>query len=247
MGTDRGSFEISEREEERFGVTTARADWLKLEDVSALLEFCRTKTARLVIVRCSTSEVELVHELEDRGFRLMDTMTIWMCPLPAEPFQVPFDGCIRSAGLQDRATVEAIAREVYRSYPGHYRNDPNLSSEQCDEAYVDWACRSIDSKEVADEVFVAELRGDPVGFITARIDGTDGEAPLGGVASAARGQGVYVSLLEHSRRWLSSQGVSRMLVRTQLTNVVVQKAWAGLGFSPWTSQYTLHGWFQDGS
>jgi len=109
---------------------------------------------------------------------------------------------------------------------------------------TDWAFRSCVSRDVADEVLVAHVAGSIIGFFTLRLNSPEeGEAVVGGVAPSARGRGIYRSFIIHGMEWCLSQGATRMLVSTQITNIAVQKVWTRLGFEPSHAYYTFHKWF----
>src|SRR5262249_9036400 len=157
-------------------------------------------------------------------------------PIPADDCPVP----IRPMRAGEADSVRRIAVEIFRGYFGHYHADPRLDPQQCDAAYVSWAERSCLSKDVAEEVLVAELEGRLVGFITLRRNSAEeGEAVVGGVLPEAQGLGIYRAFLVHSMEWCKAQGCTRMLVSTQVTNNAVQKVWARLGYEPSYSYYTF--------
>jgi len=151
---------------------------------------------------------------------------------------------VRTIAPGDASPVRAIAAAAFSGYGGHYHADPRLDDEQCDEVYADWAERSCVSKDVADEVLVAELDGQIVGFVTMRFNSDDeAEVVLNGVAPPAQGRGVYRSLMIRAMDLCASRGRTRIVISTQLTNVVVQKVWTRLGFELTSAYYTFHKWF----
>jgi GNAT superfamily N-acetyltransferase len=112
---------------------------------------------------------------------------------------------------------------------------------------MSWAVRSCVSKDVANEVLIAERDGRVVGFATLRINSPqEGEGVLFGVAPEAQGLGIYRSFMLSGMQWCRQQGVQRMLVSTQITNIAVQKVWCRVGFEPSHSYYTFHKWFTAG-
>ncbi len=114
----------------------------------------------------------------------------------------------------------------------------------CDDVYASWAYRSCISREVADEVLVAELQGKAVGFITLKMRSQqEGEAPLYGVDPSMQGQGIGRDLMIEAMHWFASRGVKTMIMSTQITNLSSQKVWLRLGFEPIPAEYTFHKWF----
>ena len=106
------------------------------------------------------------------------------------------------------------------------------------------AQRSCLSRAVADCVLVAEQGGQLIGFSTLKVHNPDeGEVPLYGVDPTIQGQGIGRNLIIGALRWFEAQGVARMLISTQVTNVASQKVWVRLGFEPSHAYYTFHKWF----
>jgi GNAT superfamily N-acetyltransferase len=236
--------ELSPLEEGRFGIRTARARALTLADLPSVLAFCRAQRAALLIARCRTEDLDVVHALEAEGGRLMDTLVYYArdlgrTPLPTDPGMAH----MHPVAPAEIDAVTDIARDAFRGYTGHYHADPRLERHACDEVYVSWTRRSCELREVAAEVFVYQLDGSPAAFATMRMNSpAEGEGVLFAVAPRAQGKGVYRTLIANGLRWCRAQGAERMVVSTQVTNVAVQKVWVRLGFEPSASYYTFHAW-----
>jgi ribosomal protein S18 acetylase RimI-like enzyme len=231
-------------DEERFGVRVARAHDVRAADVETLLAFCRGEDVQLLIARCATTELAAAQALEAAGAFLADTLVYYARDLAATPLPEDADASrVRALRAGDAEAVRRIAAEAFQGYGGHYHADPHLDRRLCDEAYSSWAFRSCTSRDVADQVLVAELDGEVAGFITLRLNSADeGEGALFAVAPAARRTGLGRSLLVGSLEWFGEQGCRRMVISTQVTNVRVQRIWTRLGFEPSHSFYTFHQW-----
>jgi GNAT superfamily N-acetyltransferase len=245
MDSDLPLVHLSAIDAERFDIRVARASRVTTETLPAVLGFCRTNGAVLLIARCQCSELGAAQAMEREGFSLMDTLLyctrdLTRLPLPSDTGSIP----IRFFRPGEEEAVRVVAAESLRGYFGHYHADDRLDRAQCDAAYVSWALRSCTSREVADDVLVAEWKGNVVGFFTLRLNSPDeGEAVIGGVLPSMQGHGVYRSFIVQGMAWCASKGAKRMLVSTQVTNVAVQKVWARLGFEPSHAYYTFHKWF----
>jgi GNAT superfamily N-acetyltransferase len=237
----------SQLDEERWGVRTALASLGSPADHESAAEFCRSHGIRLLVARVPSSEIRLAQALERDGFELTDTLVYYERVLTNEP--VPADTCevpVRAFRPGDEARVGAVARESFRSYQGHYHADPRLEPTKCDEVYVDWATRSCLARGDKSEVLVADAGGTLVGFATLRLNTPrEGEGVLFGVAPSAQGKGVYRAFMIGAMQWCLSKGARRMVVSTQITNIVVQKHWARLGFEFRDARYTFHKWFDN--
>ncbi len=236
---------LSAIDEERFGIKTARGTISLPEDVDCVLDFCHTNQVVLLIVRCLSSELSTVQYMEQQGFLLMDTLLYYTRSVLDVPFP---DGAnlplVRPVRPGEDEQVSIIAAQSFQGYAGHYHADPRLDRTRSDEVYISWAVRSCRERAVADEVLVAEVDNQIVGFgALKRLNDETGDGRLYGVAPAFQGQGVYRALMLHSLEWCRAQGCSRMLYSTQIMNIAAQKVCIRLGFELSHAYYTLHKWF----
>ncbi len=245
MMTDSALVSLSAIDEERFGIRTARASGVTLDRLSSVLEFCRNHDVVLLIARCPTSEVRVVQAVEREEFALMDTLVYYARDLTKTP--IPADNgkvLVRPLRKGEEKQVAATAAESFHGYYGHYHADERLDRAKCDEAYTSWAVRSCVSREVADEVLVADLKNTIVGFATLRLNSPEeGEGVLFGVVPSAQGYGIYRSFMIRGMEWCRSKGATHMVVSTQINNIAVQKVWTRVGFELSHSYYTFHKWF----
>ena len=238
--------EMSSIDGERFGISVARAQVASPDELPSMNEFCRENGVALLIARCPASELRTAQAMERDGFSLMDTLVYFArdlhkTPIPSDIGKVP----TRPVRAGEEDAVKSVAAESFQGYFGHYHADERLGRKECDEVYTSWALRSCVSRDVADEVLVADLDGKIVGFATLRLNGADeGEGVLFGVASEAQGQGIYRSFMVRGMEWCMSNGVARMVVSTQVNNIAVQKVWVRVGFEPSHGYYTFHKWFE---
>lgn len=239
---------LSAIDELRFGIPTAKAVVQNVDEAVAAIDESRALGAKLLIVRCSSSALDASQRLEELGARIMDVLVYFErdlteLPWPEDRSHVP----LRYLGPGDVDEIEELAGVLFRDYHGHYHADPRLDREACDEVYRSWARNSCESRDVADEVLIAQVPGEPIGgFVTLRLNSPEeGEIVVGGVAPSMRGRGVYRSFMIGGMEWARERGASRMVLSTQITHVAVQGVWVGLGFAPSKSFLTFHRWFDD--
>ena len=123
--------------------------------------------------------------------------------------------------------MEEIAKAAHRD--SRFYADPNFKKSRCDALYRTWIRKSCGG--YADAVWVAELRGVPVGYVTCRLrEKSRGEIGLVGIAGKARGKGVGRRLVFEALRWLSRQGMKRASVVTQGRNTGAQRLYQRCGF-----------------
>lgn len=237
---------LSPLDEERFGMVTAKVSYISgVDDIAHIDQFCAKNAVKLVIARVDVNALEVVQALEDRQYRLMDTLVYWVRDLnraPAEAIDSPF--YIRDATRDDIPAIGDVAAASFAGYAGHYHADPNLPPEKCDEVYIDWAKRSVTDAQLAGCVRVVEDDGEVIAFMTYRTVNGDGEIVLGGILPEHQRRGIYQTLLGDGIFWCSQQGAEKIWFSTQITNVAVQRVWTRLHFVPHHAQYTLHRWYQ---
>jgi GNAT superfamily N-acetyltransferase len=236
---------LSDIDEERFGIRTARTDEVSAEALPSVLSFCHRHAVVLLIARCPASDLRAAQAMEREGFLLMDTLLhygrdLLSAPLPAKDPVIP----VRAALPGEEGDVAEVAAQAFRSYLGHYHADERLDRGQCDEVYTSWALRSCLSRDVAEEVLVASPSDSIVGFLTLRMaKPEEGQGILFAVSPSAQGRGAASALMIGGIRWCLEKGASRMLIPTQVNNMPSQKVWCRLGFEPSHAQYTFHKWF----
>jgi GNAT superfamily N-acetyltransferase len=237
---------LSPIDEARFGIRTAKVTGLTEACLPETLEFCDREGVRFLIARCLASDLSLVHRLERDGFLLMDTLVYYRrknladIPVIADPPDI----VVRPVQLGEETLVRVIAEQSFQGYGGHYHADPRLDRRHCDEAYVDWAVRSCDLRGAESDVLVAATPHGLLGFATLRLATPgEGEGVLFCVAPPAQGKGIYRLFMIRGMEWSRAHGAKRMIVSTQATHLVVQKAWVRLGFEPSELYYTFHRWF----
>jgi GNAT superfamily N-acetyltransferase len=239
------SVELSAIDSERFSVRVARANRVTTANLPEILNFCNSTHVDLLIARSNTQDVTAAQSMEKHGFSIMDTLVYYTFDLTKR--SIPEDSCkarVRFCRPQDQSKVREIAAATFAGYRGHYHADARLDDNKCDQAYVSWAEHSCVSKDVADEVLVAEFDGVLSGFATLRLNSAqEGEGVLFGVAPEAQGQGIYRCFMIQGMRWCKEKGLDRMCVSTQITNTAVQKVWCRVHFEPSHSYYTFHKWF----
>ena len=234
-------------EEGRYGIRAARAFIDDVKEIDNVVAFCRRDETQLLIVRCPAVSLEVAQALEAQGARLMDTLLFFQRRM--ERSELPARSSafmVREAVAADAGTIGTVARNAFTNFLGHYHADPRLNRASSDEAYVEWAERSVTTSGVAGSVFVAEDEHGIVGFSTVRLNSSDeGEGVLFGVLPRAQGKGICRELMIAAMHWGADAGASRMVVPTQITNIASQKVWLRLGFEPNRAVYTFHWWFRE--
>lgn len=236
---------LSEIDKERFDIQTARVVGVTVENLSSILQFCRTKQVRLLIARCSMFDLETAQTMEKNGFLLMDTLVYYTLDIARK--NIPSANGIayfRPIRADEEEDMASVAVESFRGYFGHYHADQKLDNNKCDEAYVDWARKAFISRGTDENFQVAEIHGRIVAFGVFRMNNPDeGELFLGGIHPEFQGQGIYQAFLYRAMEWCLSKNARRIVISTQINNIAVQKILTRFGFEIAKGYYTFHKWF----
>jgi GNAT superfamily N-acetyltransferase len=237
--------DLSEPDEERFGIRIARTEIAGLEVLPAVYDFCKAHNVVMLIARCASKDIRIAQTLERDNFSLMDTLVYYAFNLKRGQIS-PDTGkvLVRFFKVGDEQFIENVAQRSFQGYFGHYHADSRLDQAKSDEVYVSWALRLCAYRDASNDVIVADADGSIVGFATLRLNRPEeGEGVLFGVAPEAQGKGIYRSFMIHGMQWCLAKGAERMVVSTQVTNIAVQKVWTRLGFEPSHAYYIFHKWF----
>jgi len=237
---------ISQWDTEHFGFKVANL--VSIEEKSNLkrgIEKARLSGVKLLICRCPITEFEQVHELEQSGFLLMDTLVYYSLDLskyaiPSTKFKS------RAATDKDEEYVRQIAELSFEGYHSHYFADSQLDRQKCRELYERWAINVFHDRKLADQVLVTLIDKTVVAFAAIKINRSrnTGEIVLTSVHPEARRKGVYRDSIIHALRWVKRQGYNAMETPTQLINTPIQRAWTGIGGKLDRSYYTFHLWIK---
>jgi ribosomal protein S18 acetylase RimI-like enzyme len=243
MPVESPGIRLSQLDTDRFGVITARADGLDVEQLQRAMDFCRAHAVQLLISRCRVEDVATTHALGAAGFLLMDTLVYYQRDLGRAPVDGQPDRRIEPMKPGDENQVEAIARECFRDYSGHYHADLRLDRDACTETYASWA-RACCAEADGGFVLVAGQAGKRVAFSGFRQGPREvGELVLGAVLPAARGAGLYRKLTLAGMLRLQSLGAKKFITSTHLSNWSAQASWTAAGLHPYSAYHTFHRWF----
>ena len=228
----------------RFGIEVAKAAPASLGEWAAALAWGAQNGIALLIARIDAADLTLAQQMEKDGAFLTDALVRFRCARLEPARERRGAIAVRSAGVGDAAALRDLARRSFAGYVGHYHADPRLERAACDETYADWAFRACTDRGVADEVLLAVESGKALGFAALRITAPEeADGMLFGVDPAARGRGVYRSLLDAFLAWSARRGARSAVYSTQLANTTAQRAVARIGFEPDRAFLTFHKWF----
>ena len=196
------------------------------------LESRSTENQEYFVVRVPTEDVALIHALEKCAFNLLVPMVTLERSLEkvgtANVNATEIE--LSEVGERDIPTIAEISRHAFNY--GRFWVEPYLSRAVSGEMHATWS-RNCCKKHLADEVIVARIKDQTVGFIAVRCrqygDFRVGEINLIAVASKARGTGVGQALVEAGCSWAQAR-VANMIVRTELPNTSAIRMYERCGF-----------------
>lgn len=233
---------------DRFGINVARVDDFDC-DLNELMSELRKHKIEFVISKVDSSNISLINQLEDLGFRLKDTQITYRYLLDKDPPKIDQKGIpgleIDSFRMTYLDSIKEIASMSFENY-GHYAVDKKLANHNIGEIYSDWAERSCLESHIADKVFVAKIEDEVVGFVCIKILESDeakyAEGTLGAVSPNFRGQGIIKLLINATMKWSFDMGLEWVEHNVITTNYAINSAFSPLGFKVYKSHHTFHCW-----
>lgn len=202
-----------------------------------VLVWCADKTIDLLYFLAEPDDALTVQLAESNRFRLVDIRLTFEHRLQTSPDAI-LEG-VRPVTDNDIDVLRAIAKNSY--YDSRFYYDPLLPAYRVDALYETWITNSCNG--YANEVLVADVDGQPSGFITCHLDGDIGSIGLVGVGTAARGQGIGRLLVQAALAWFAEKDMRAVTVVTQGRNVAAQRLYQRAGFMTESVRLWYHRWF----
>lgn len=211
------------------------------EDTAAQARaWCECNRIDCLYFLADATDPTTVSSAENNGFHLMDVRLTLERQLKDIPPTSPIPCAIRLGTALDGLVLGPIASQSHRDSRFYY--DPHFPRSRCDALYQTWIEKSLNG--YADAVFVAELDGEAVGYLSCHLPSpTAGQIGLFAVGSNGRRRGLGRNLVHESLRWFASKGALRVTVVTQGRNLSAQRLYQGCGFETQSLQLWYHRWF----
>ncbi len=203
--------------------------------------------AKLLILRIGVGELSLVQKLMGDGFLLADTQCHFQIRLTER--HVELANATLPARLAREGEEEAlvdVARASFRGKPSHYRADPRLSPERCDELYAESLRMFYRGRNDRQKLLVVERDGVVAGVMVARFpEGQPAEGSFGAIHPSVKREAIaiYRSLVLRGMMLAWERGDFRVNISSSIQNLVVHKMLSRIGYEPAGYEYTLHYWF----
>lgn len=209
---------------------------------AALVEidaWCKTQQIDCLYFLADFQDSETIRLAEKGLFTLVDIRLTLVSNLSGSAEAPPATSGIRLSRQQDIPALRRIARSSHTSSRFYF--DPNFPRECCVALYETWIEKSCCG--YADAVFVPEVEGQPVGYISCHLrpDHT-GNIGLMGLAAEVRGNDVGTALVRAAQSWFLARNVKQVTVVTQGRNVAAQHLYQRCGFCTQSLQLWYHRW-----
>lgn len=215
-----------------------------------IFSFCRKEGGETCHTRVAAGNIPVLHLLEQNGFQLMDILLLHGRVLSKEKdvFPLHLENChIRPVTGQDIESLIILGHQVYSH--SHFYADPKLPKERTDRLYAEWITNSC-LKKSAQEVLVAEMEGEVVGFLTcsdffsAQATGgcRIGSFGIMAVNAKCRNRGIGTLCLSAGIFWFLDRA-DYLHTGTHVNNYPIQRALTKVGFKSIFAEVSLHKWF----
>jgi len=191
----------------------------------------------------SSDDAAVIRAAEANQFHLTDVRMTFDYRVPKQSAnRASSQLLMRPSIASDVQPLIDISKDAY--VHSRFYHDPHFTPEQCSALYQTWIRRSC-LEDYAEEVWVAELEGQPVGYVTCHLDQDikDGSIGLVGIAEQARGQKVGEQLVNRALDWFAEQGMVTVSVVTQGSNIAAQRLYQKCGFATRSLQLWYHKWY----
>jgi dTDP-4-amino-4,6-dideoxy-D-galactose acyltransferase len=230
-----------------FGVRIARVNGAHMDAArrAAVKAWAQEQNIACVYFLADSTDPVTVRTTEEGDFRLQDVRITLGLARPADPAPLTETPAIRPARAADADILRETARHAY--IHSRFYNDPHFTEEQCASLYDVWLTRSITDPTYADQTFVADVNGEPAGYIALHLNRSIKQGTIGlvGVAETARGQAFGQILVQHALSWFWDQGMESAQVTTQGRNIGGQRLYQRCGFLTQSLFLWYHWWPSD--
>lgn len=228
-----------------FGYRIARADIRQLDADSyhPLEKWCREQSIDCLYFLANAGDQATIAELQNRRFSLVDVRLTVEYTLQSPPSYAGVENlAFRMSNEADVPRLVGTAKNSYKE--SRFYADPCFDSEKVALMYEIWLTKSI-TTDFADAVVIAELNQQPVGYLTCHLNRPVGEGNIGltGIVESARGMGIGQCMYKYGVYWLYAQGMNRVNVITQGSNIAIQRLFQRCGFVTRSVELWFHKWF----
>ncbi len=235
---------ISEIDTQRFGFRVAKINNFDFP-ILEILHFLKENNFKVVISKIDSANIPLLNEMEKNGFLIKDFQLTYKFILNEQvcDFSINSMISVREFTLNDLEKISDIAINSFVNY-GHYSNNHIFDQKKVPQIYEDWVRRSCLDKNVADQVFIAELDNEVIGFLSLKLVASDGlnkcVFTLGAVDKRFRNKNVMKKLIYETIIWAKQNCNDWIETYVLASNYSVIKVFTDSNFFVSNSFITLH-------
>lgn len=235
---------LSVLDSDRFGFPVAKLNYTNEDPGQEIQELLESST-QLIIIRLNLSNIALINQFEEIGFKYKDTQLVFNYDLKKPFSESQLNGfSIRKFEVKHLDSLIEMTRKSFINY-GHYFADGNLDKSKCLDIYVDWITRCCKDKSVADDVIVAEKNGKAIGYLAVKKFNEKSKyiaGVIGAVDPDHRKMGVFREINSECLRYALEAGATRFENNVLVSNLPVIKSYINLDFYVLRSEITMHYW-----
>lgn len=199
-----------------------------------MLHDCLNEKPVFLYAKVASNEIGLLGQLEDLGFRLVDTTVVFEKPIA--PVKRTKDSMnIRLVTEADREGVMDLARRSFVF--SRFHMDRHIPRKTANEIKAQWAGNYFTGTR-GDKMFVALEEGGIVGFLQLIFSDRVITIDLIAIGENHRGKGLARDMINTAEASLKE--FNKMRVGTQVANISSLRLYEKLGFRVVNSGYVLH-------
>jgi len=246
-------------ESNRFNLNAAKLEIYKNNYVlSNIVKELDESPYDLIISKIKTENFELVHLLEEKGFKLMDTQLQFKLDLKRKKELIESSYhelidlikiekfSIRKPVIEDLTVINELIDQCFSNYKSHYHQNRliNKDKDYTKEIYIDWFTSGMNKEiNIGNSVVIDEAKNKIVGFAFSSFS-DENKTILNGnlscVDSSYRSKNLYSAMIMHGSFQAMLNNVLYCTTATQITNKTVFKQLLKLGLEYDESFYIFH-------
>ena len=230
-----------------FGKRVARLNRSRFDEptLSEALRWCADKRIDCLYFLADPDDGETRSVADQNSFLEVDMRLTLARPITPQDqeSELSADSRVRLARESDLPRLRRLARTLH--HDSRFYFDQRFERFKCDLLYETWIEKSC--RDLAHAVFVPDVDGEAVGYITCGASGHETQIGLLGVAETHTRTGLGKALVQRFLSWSAQQGVQRATIVTQARNTAAQNLYQSCGFLPATLQRWYHRWFTNPS
>jgi dTDP-4-amino-4,6-dideoxy-D-galactose acyltransferase len=230
------SFQELAWDSDHFGLKIGRTTSCSADTPQRAADWALARDLDCVYLLADARDAETLRSAAVAGFRMVDIRVT----LSADVARADDEAGIRVAVAGDVPRLSRLAARSHRN--SRFYADGKFPADRCDALFAVWMERSCTDRDFAGVVFVADVGGEPVAYITCAITLGVGGIGLIAVDESHRGRGLGGLLLKQAHAWFRGQGASRVQVVTQGANTTALRMYERAGFYVERVQLWFHWW-----